>query len=271
MKYYIYTLSDPITNFVRYVGKTNNPKQRLASHICLSSNHNTHKYNWIKSLKTNKLKPIMDIIDTFDNEIECNIFEIYWISQFKSWGFKLCNHSHGGEGNYGMIVSEDTKIRISTTLKELYKTKDHPNKGKALSYNHIQKLKTVVRKSKKPYKIDKPSKRRKIVLVFKDGIFIEKINGLSQVCEKYNLLISNAQKVCTGKQYKTRGYHLEYEKFDYESLKVYKYQIFDKLGKSIYKSETLTRISEKFNFNQNSLRNAFHKGKTYKGYLILPI
>lgn len=51
------------------------------------------------NLKKLKLKPIMKILDeTTDNWQQ---LETYWISQFKAWGFRLTNHTDGGEGSYG--------------------------------------------------------------------------------------------------------------------------------------------------------------------------
>lgn len=51
MNTYIYTLKDPITNEIRYVGKANDPNKRILDHIkeCKSSNI-SHKISWIKSL-----------------------------------------------------------------------------------------------------------------------------------------------------------------------------------------------------------------------------
>ena len=48
---FIYILIDPITNQVRYVGKTNNISQRYKAHLNRARKHQIHKANWIKSLK----------------------------------------------------------------------------------------------------------------------------------------------------------------------------------------------------------------------------
>ena len=50
----------------------------------------TKKNNWIKKLRKNNLKPIADILDVVE-DCESNFWEIYWISQFRTWGFKLKN------------------------------------------------------------------------------------------------------------------------------------------------------------------------------------
>lgn len=94
---YIYTLTDPITNKIRYIGKTNNISQRYKAHLNKARKHQIHKANWIKYLKDKGLKPIIEIIDIV--LIKDWIFwETYWISQFKTWGYDLINYTNGGEG-----------------------------------------------------------------------------------------------------------------------------------------------------------------------------
>lgn len=96
---YIYALICPLSNEIRYIGKTVNIKNRIRYHF--NPNHtdtNTHKKNWINKLKSDNLKPevlILDTIECLDKEWE--IYEKYWISQCKCWGFKLLNYSLGGD------------------------------------------------------------------------------------------------------------------------------------------------------------------------------
>lgn len=44
-KVYIYTLEDPITSEIRYVGKANNMKDRYSNHLNSSRDKGTHKRN----------------------------------------------------------------------------------------------------------------------------------------------------------------------------------------------------------------------------------
>lgn len=113
MVYYIYTLSDPITNQVRYVGKTMNLSSRYNHHLCTPKKANYYNKNWIKSLKSKNLLPIMEVVEEFLDEKECLMNEIYWISQFKTWGFKLTNLTEGGLGCTGIKCSEETKNKLS--------------------------------------------------------------------------------------------------------------------------------------------------------------
>jgi hypothetical protein len=98
MKTNIYILIDPETLEIRYVGKANDINQRYRAHLNRARKHQTHKLNWINSLKKKKLKPIIEVIDEVPIE-EWHFWEKYWISQIKTWGFNLTNYCGGGEGS----------------------------------------------------------------------------------------------------------------------------------------------------------------------------
>jgi len=93
----IYILIDPRDNMVRYVGKANNVSQRYKAHLNRARKHQIHKANWVNQLKELGLKPIINIIDVVPIE-DWIFWETYWISQFKTWGFKLINYTTGGDG-----------------------------------------------------------------------------------------------------------------------------------------------------------------------------
>lgn len=99
MDYFIYTLSDPISMEIKYIGKTKNLKDRLQRHMSPCNLKQTwqSKTKWLKYLKNNNLKPVMEQLDIGD-ENNIDHLEIFWISQFKSWGFKLKNETIGGDG-----------------------------------------------------------------------------------------------------------------------------------------------------------------------------
>lgn len=111
MKYYVYTLSCPITNHVRYVGKTNNLDKRLSAHI--NDKMKSYKSSWIASLANKGLKPILETLDETDDERYSYVLEVYWIAQMKQWGFNLTNLTNGGEGFSGV----DLKGENSHTAK----------------------------------------------------------------------------------------------------------------------------------------------------------
>lgn len=114
----IYSLSDPITGEIRYVGKTiHNIQRRLYFHIHDSKSRNYHNANWIRSLATTQLQPIVELLDVVENE-NWEFWEQYWICQCKSWGFRLTNHTSGGGGVVGIFVSEETNKKKSETMKK---------------------------------------------------------------------------------------------------------------------------------------------------------
>lgn len=132
----IYALIDPRNNKCRYIGKTcKKLKTRLNEHIRETKKLKTHKHFWINSiLKENKI-PIILEIDVLSENDDWAFWEMYWIEQFKSWGFSLTNGTSGGEGlhnptdltrknislskigdknpNFGKKASDETRLKMS--------------------------------------------------------------------------------------------------------------------------------------------------------------
>ena len=97
MNTHIYVLKCPITNEVRYVGKTNNPSERYKNHLNKCRDGGTYKHNWINSLRKIGLKPIFEIIDEVDIK-EWKEKEKYYIKHYRDEGCNLVNHTDGGDG-----------------------------------------------------------------------------------------------------------------------------------------------------------------------------
>lgn len=98
-KQFIYTLSDPETKIIKYVGKSIDPEKRLKKHL---SDYElieswTPKNKWLIYLKKKGLIPLLNIIDEGTDE-NIDDLEIYWIKKFKSQGIKLKNATDGGDG-----------------------------------------------------------------------------------------------------------------------------------------------------------------------------
>lgn len=94
---YIYTLADPRSGEVRYVGKTNDLKVRRHNHLNSCRDKNTHKRNWINQLRKEGMLPVMEVLDEV-LQSEWHNWEKYWIHQMTAWGFKLVNYTEGGDG-----------------------------------------------------------------------------------------------------------------------------------------------------------------------------
>lgn len=123
---YIYALIDPRTKKIRYIGKANDPTQRLSGHINYCKNHTSHTSNWIRQLTDANLRPDIAIIECVKKnkwqEREC-----YWIKYFRKMGCSLTNSTDGGEGctnpskttrqkmreaALGKIISKETKEKL---------------------------------------------------------------------------------------------------------------------------------------------------------------
>lgn len=118
MKTYIYTLSHPITNEIRYVGKSTRIKRRETEHKSkwFCTKRPNHKNNWCLMLINQGLKPVLTIIDQTDNNWQ--ELEKYWIKHYKDIGCRLLNHTEGGEGHSGRKLSKEHKDKISKNNKK---------------------------------------------------------------------------------------------------------------------------------------------------------
>src|ERR1035437_1372698 len=118
---YIYSLIDPRTNLVRYVGQTVvKPEVRYSQHIYQwkrSSGKITHVNSWIKSLVLNGLKPVLEIVENNIPIEQLDSKEISYIQLYKSIGADLCNHSIGGAGTRGYKHSKQSIEKRKNTLK----------------------------------------------------------------------------------------------------------------------------------------------------------
>jgi hypothetical protein len=97
-KVYIYGLKDPRTNEIRYIGKSNNPERRYSQHFA-ANDDNSHKCNWIKSLKRKGLRPELVILEITTPE-EWEEREKHWIEFGVESGWDLTNIRAGGNDGF---------------------------------------------------------------------------------------------------------------------------------------------------------------------------
>lgn len=173
---FIYSLIDPITKEIRYIGKANNLKNRLWAHINEARNIKTksHKNNWIRSLLRKEVKPIINLIEEVSIENWINR-EIYWIAYFKNEGYDLLNMTQGGEcgiisdkcrnalikygkrrkkGEY--YHTEETKVKIRLKRKNQIITDEQRKKlserlkGRIITEEHRQKISNALKGIHRP-------------------------------------------------------------------------------------------------------------------------
>ena len=103
-------------NMPFYIGKTINFHKNVRL--------NNHKITFGEGILLEEI----DLVKT----IEWEFWEKYYISLFKSWGFKLKNKNNGGGGCITHEVSKETRKKISITHKGLKKpfSKSHKKNHK---------------------------------------------------------------------------------------------------------------------------------------------
>jgi hypothetical protein len=100
---------------IRYVGKTNNPKVRIYSHL-KRTDVNQNKVKWISDVLTSGSKIEMIILEKCSEE-NWKEREIYWISKFEKDGLLLNKRSGGQCGKLYSITYEKCKEWVSENCK----------------------------------------------------------------------------------------------------------------------------------------------------------
>lgn len=108
---YIYGLIDPVTEQVRYVGKSQRPRERLANH--LNERKPCHRTNWLQSLKRQGLRPKLVILAEVYPIAPWQPAEQAWIQYAREQGWPLTNSTDGGDGVPGL--SGESKERMLRT------------------------------------------------------------------------------------------------------------------------------------------------------------
>ena len=212
----IYALIDPNTEQIRYVGKTIHcPKKRLQNHLCEKGK--TYKCNWIKSL--NGKIPELLILDIVSKN-DWIFWEQYWISQCKTWGFKLTNCTSGGEGHSGFSPSLETIQKRSCKLKGSKRTDDQKRKmsesrlGMIFTKKHIENL-SLSHKGKSPTRkaIENSAKKRlrKIIQLDENLNFIKEWDSIKDAALYYKVNNSSIGHCCAGRKAKCKGFIWKYE------------------------------------------------------------
>jgi hypothetical protein len=209
---YIYTLEHPITEEIRYVGKTRNPKMRFHNHCNRSHNKKSHKRNWINNLRKEGLKPVMKILDEV-LESEWRFWERFWINQFRQWNFNLVNHTSGGDG---LTLGNQTSFKKGhiTWNKGTAKEKIlKGNRGKTDESikNYFKPNSIPWNKGKKNYKLSGKKQSIRVLQYTLDNIFIKEFEGCREAAKEMNCIPENIRRCCAGKSKSAKGYRWKYK------------------------------------------------------------
>lgn len=195
---FIYKLIDPITNEIRYVGKTINLLKRLQTHIARSKTNTYHSARWIKSLLDKGVKPVIEIIEEC-NENNWSEREIYWIKYYRD-KFDLTNILDGGNGGatYGRLgvpwskeqIINNRKARLGVSIKQTKQGNENREKGKRVFYD----------KNKKP-----------ILQYDLDGNLIREWESAVDAGIELKINHANITKVCKGMRNKSGEFIWKYK------------------------------------------------------------
>jgi len=187
----IYTLTDPRSNEIRYVGKANNVTQRYKAHLNRARKHQTHKKNWLEQLRQEGLKPVIEVIDVVPMD-DWRFWETYWITQMKQWGFNLVNHTGGGDG---------CSFANQTSFKKGHKSwlgKHHSEDSKRkISENSWQRGRSAVN-------------RKKVVQLDLEGVELKIWGCISDAAEETNSIKTKIVACCRGRRKTHNKYKWKY-------------------------------------------------------------
>jgi group I intron endonuclease len=194
---YIYSLTDPETEQMRYVGKSINLKKRFSQHLRRSPKRNHHCANWIKSLLKKNLQPKLDVIEeaTEDNWKER---EIYWIAFYRE-RYDLTNISEGGTGGatfgfQGKKHTSKTKL-LCSKLRTGVSIQQNDNEG-----NRKRGIQEYYNKNK--------------VAVFQydlSGSFIREWESAVDAANELKIQHSNITKCCKMERNMTGGFRWKFK------------------------------------------------------------
>jgi hypothetical protein len=242
----IYCLKNPISNEIRYIGKTIRSLEiRLKEHIHHANSNNKKKYRvhfWIKSL--NGIKPNIELLEIC-NENDWEEREKFYISKYNN----LTNLALGGKSIHGYALSNEHKLKISIA-----------NKGKEVSKEAKEKM----RKSRLNVQMSETWKNN-----ISKGLMGRKRNNneclnISKGLLKLNRKLTDAQKK-----------HLR----DLNLNKKHSLDIILKKSKPLTKSDLNNNILETFkgvwevllkypDYSKSGIANACSKKRqTYKSYI----
>lgn len=209
MKTFIYTLKDPITNEIRYVGKSICPNIRLRRHIseAKTSNKKSHRIHWLKTLLKQNLKPILEILDEIEGEWVW--LEEYWICQLKGWGFNLVNGTDGGE-NPPSWKGRTHSNEYKEIRRNIMKTN---NPSKNMTEQWKKNISLAHKKNKFfPHKACEANKK-KVSQYTLNNEYIQTFDSLTEAAKYVGLKnASSIRAVCNGERNKTGGFKWSYEK-----------------------------------------------------------
>ncbi len=277
MSVIIYSLSDPRTDEIRYVGKTSiSLEKRYKNHLKDCFRNKFYSAFWIKSLLLNNIYPKIEILDIVEID-NWEFWEIYWINQCKQWGFKLTNISDGGlsdnkyfnnyicqnrkvidvydlNGKYlqslpSVIACSNFYKLDNSSIHKCCKGKSWSCKEYLFRYN-TDLDKRLIKPNRKGFK--KLIVTKKLILEFIE--LLKKGHSYKEVASKYNLSLHTVNKrvsdYCKVNKIKIKDFIIE----------IYKDNI------KIDVKKTIKEIEESYKIPKSNIHASIYRGVSAYGY-----
>lgn len=230
----IYVLKDPRNDKIRYLGKTiKSLDKRLKEHCNIKNN--SRKDNWIKQLKNNNLKPIIELLDEVDNS-EWIFWEQFWITILKILKCDLTNLTNGGNGAIGYKPDKKSielrldKLRkkvkvydLSGNLLNIYNSIRDCSNALNINKSHISECMNnknnvksikgyVFRKVENTFhSIDfRNNSKKEILQCDKNGVTIKKWNSIKQAADSFGVKSPNISRALRGERKTYKGFIWKY-------------------------------------------------------------
>lgn len=107
----IYALVDPLTEEMRYIGKSTRPHERLVNHC--NDRSSCHRTHWIQSVVAEGQRPIIHVLEVVDDGNSWQDAERGWIAYGHSQGWPLTNGTDGGDGVVNLSPESRERIRAA--------------------------------------------------------------------------------------------------------------------------------------------------------------
>lgn len=125
MKFYVYQLRAENEELPFYIGKSFQDSKRYVEHCHAARCPTNSSYNTMKSKKIRKLwkqgfvfaEEILAIVETEELALLLESELIKKYGRRDNHTGILCNHTNGGEGGYGKVISEETKQKMPTAKR----------------------------------------------------------------------------------------------------------------------------------------------------------
>jgi hypothetical protein len=202
--YYVYSLIDPLSNEIFYVGKGKGNRAELHLNEKYNTTKNRRLLKHINNIRDKGLLPIIDYVEINMSEDDAYDLERDLICRYGRKGYEKCgtllNHciDRRPPDWTGKVHSEETKEKLRQ-LKLGGKHTDEARRNMSLSkIGHVHSDET-----KK--KIQKSLCKHKYILKHKDGRVVETDN-LRQFCADNNLNQANMCKVVNGINKSCKGW-----------------------------------------------------------------